>query len=99
MFLAELSNKAKYTVSLVSTPVPYVNAGASVLISPVLSNSHKRVGGIYTIQPTYPFPELFFHAHTFSADGTGDIKFKVDNMTSAAFSENPNLVSNLIINL
>ncbi|WP_336686845.1 hypothetical protein [Chryseobacterium bernardetii] len=99
VFLADPSNKAKYVVSLVNTPVPGINAGASVLISPVLSSSHKRVGGMYTIQPTYPFPELFFNAHTFGAGGTGDIKFKVDNMTSSVFSGNPDLVSNLIINL
>ncbi|WP_347217432.1 hypothetical protein [Chryseobacterium sp.] len=99
VFLADPSNKAKYAISLVSTPVPSINAGASVLVSPVLSGSHKRVGGMYTIQPTYPFPELFFNAHTFGAGGTGDIKFKVDNMTSTVFSGNPNLVSNLIINL
>ncbi|WP_123909531.1 hypothetical protein [Chryseobacterium sp. G0162] len=99
VFLADPSNKAKYVLSLVSTPVPSINAGASVLISPVLSSNHKRVGGMYTIQPTYPFPELFFNAHTFGAGGTMDVKFKVDNMTSSIFSDNPNLVSNLIINL
>ncbi|WP_250252525.1 hypothetical protein [Chryseobacterium sp. Marseille-Q3244] len=99
VFLADPSNKAKYVLSLVSTPVPSINAGASVLISPVLSSNHKRVGGMYTIQPTYPFPELFFNAHTFGAGGTMDVKFKVDNMTSSIFSGNPNLVSNLIINL
>ncbi|WP_336962163.1 hypothetical protein [Chryseobacterium contaminans] len=99
VFLADPSNKAKYVVSLVSTPVPGINAGASVLISPVLSSSHKRAGGVYTILPTYPFPELFFNAHTFGAGGTADIKFKVDNMNSTPFLGNPNLVSNLIINL
>lgn len=99
VFLADPSNKAKYVLSLVSTPVPGINGGASALISPVLSSSHKRVGGMYTIQPTYPFPELFFNAHTFGAGGTSDVKFKVDNMTSTIFSGNPNLVSNLIVNL
>ena len=99
VFLADPSNKAKYVLSLVSTPVPSINGGASALISPVLSSSHKRVGGMYTIQPTYPFPELFFNAHTFGAGGTSDVKFKVDNMTSTIFSGNPNLVSNLIVNL
>ncbi|MEJ5103441.1 hypothetical protein [Chryseobacterium sp. MYb328] len=99
VFLADPSNKAKYVLSLVSTPVPSINGEASVLVSPVVSNSHKRVGGMYTIQPTYPFPELFFNAHTFGAGGTADIKFKVDNMTSDTFSGNPNLVSTLIVNL
>ncbi|MGU3374564.1 hypothetical protein [Chryseobacterium sp. M5A1_1a] len=99
VFLADPSNKAKYALSLVSTPVPSVNAGGSALISPVLSNSHKRVGAMYTIQPTYPFPELFFNAHTFGAGGTSEVKFKVDNMTSTIFSGNPNLVSNLIVSL
>ncbi|AZA78593.1 hypothetical protein EG347_14295 [Chryseobacterium sp. G0186] len=99
VFLADPSNKAKYVLSLVSTPVPNINSGASALISPVLSNSHKRVGAMYTIQPTYPFPELFFNAHTFGAGGTSDVKFKVDNMTSTSFSGNANLLSNLIVNL
>ncbi|MFP3832541.1 hypothetical protein [Chryseobacterium sp. SIMBA_028] len=99
VFLADPSNKAKYVLSLVSTPVPSINGGGSALISPVLSSSHKRVGGMYTIQPTYPFPELFFNAHTFGAGGTSDVKFKVDNMTSTIFSGNPNLVSNLIVSL
>ncbi|WP_123838370.1 hypothetical protein [Chryseobacterium oncorhynchi] len=99
VFLADPSNKAKYVLSLVSTPVPTVNGGGSAFISPVLSSNHKRVGGMYTIQPTYPFPELFFNAHTFGAGGTSDVKFKVDNMTSTNFVGNPNLVSNLIVNL
>lgn len=99
VFLADPSNKAKYVLSLVSTPVPTVNGGGSAFISPALSSNHKRVGGMYTIQPTYPFPELFFNAHTFGAGGTSDVKFKVDNMTSTNFAGNPNLVSNLIVNL
>ncbi|MBL3549679.1 hypothetical protein [Chryseobacterium sp. KMC2] len=99
VFLADPSNKAQYVLSSVKTPLPVVNGGASVLITPVLSSNHKRVGAMYTIQPMYPVPELFFNAHTFGAGVISDVKFKVDNTTIFVIQGNANFVSNLIVDL
>jgi hypothetical protein len=99
VFLADPSNKAKYILSKINTPVPTINGMTSALISPVLSNSHRRVGAMYTIQPTYPFPELFFNAHTFGTTSPLSVRFKVDNMTPFTFPANSSLLSNLIVDL
>lgn len=99
IFKADPSNKAKYVLSLVSTPVPTINSGAFGFTSPVLSSDHKKVGAMYTILPTYPFPELFFNAHTFGAGGSSDIQFKIDNTTLAVFAGNSGLLSNVIVDM
>ncbi len=98
-FKDEYSNKAKYFLSLVETPVPDINGEASGFIIPVISSNHKRVGAMYTIQPTYPFPELFFNAVTFGKGGSANVEFKVDNHTSVAFPTNTLLKSNLIVDM
>jgi len=54
---------------------------------------------MYTIQPTYPFYELFFNAHTFGSGGMPEVKFKVDNITQSIFSGNPDLLSHILVDM
>lgn len=99
VFKSDSSNKARYVLSLVDTPVPTINANGYGFITPVISNDHKRVGGVYTIQPTYPFNELFFHAVTFGKGGSANVDFKVDNITSSTFPANNLLKSNIVVDM
>lgn len=99
VFRGDSSNKAKYILSLVDTSVPTIGANDYDFITPVISNDHKRVGAMYTIQPTYPFSELFFHAITFGKGGSANVDFKVDNITSLTFLANTLLKSNIIVEM
>ncbi|MBV8327090.1 hypothetical protein [Chryseobacterium sp.] len=96
-FLADPSNKAKNVLSLVSTPVPSISGGTSVLINPVLSDSHKR--GERCIRFSLLILFRNFSLMLFGAGGTAAVKFKVDDITPGLFSGNSDLVSNLIIDL
>lgn|GEM_PF-2227354 len=99
VFLADSSNKAKYILSFVKTAVPTINADNYNFITPVFPDNHKRTGAMYTIQPTYPFYELFFNAHTFGSGGMPEVKFKVDNITQSIFSGNPDLLSHILVDM
>jgi len=99
VFKSNSTNKAKYVLSLVDTPVPTINANNYGFITPLISNDHKRVGAMYIIQPSYPFSELFFHAITFGKGGSANVDFKVDNITSLTFLANTLLKSNIIVDM
>ncbi|SHH08809.1 hypothetical protein SAMN05421866_2082 [Chryseobacterium oranimense] len=98
-FKADSTNNAKYILSLIDTPVPTINANDYDFIIPYFSNDHKRVGAMYTIQPSYPFQELFFHAVTFGKGGSANVDFKVDNIAPYTFPANNLLKSNIIVEM
>ncbi len=99
IFRNHLSNKAKYILSFVSTPVPNVAVNSFGFIFPVLDNAHKRSSAKYELQPTYPFGELFFNAITFGVGGSADVRFKVDNVSPSAFPGNNALLSNILVEM
>ncbi len=99
VFKNELSNKAKYMLSLVSTPVSNIAINGSGFIVPVLDNAHKRSAAKYELQPTYPFGELFFNTITLGIGGSADVRFKVDNVSSSVFPGNGDLQSNIIVDM
>ncbi len=99
IFRDELSNKAKYILSLVSTPVPNIPVNSFGFIFPVLDTTHKRVAAKYELQPTYPFGELFFNTVTLGVGGSSDVRFKVDNVSSSVFPGNGDLQSNIIVDM